>query len=248
MNLRKLVYTALMTAIILIMTLIIKIPIPFTNGYVHAGDMGIFLAGLLLGPWYGAFAAGVGSALADLLGGYVHWVIPTFIIKSLMGMIVGYFAIKRPSQKWAGMLSFTVWTLSLIAMFINMTHLTPHFVLNTIEDAKTLTEASALLSSIKTQLMVSLFAIPGLLILFYALKKTLEISFRQSTGILLAGIWMVMGYYLASGIMYGSFIVPIFSLPWNIVQFVVGGILATVIMKSFSKVNINYARINHVPH
>lgn len=240
------VYTALMTAIILIMTLIIKIPIPFTNGYVHAGDMGIFLAGLLLGPWYGAFAAGVGSALADLLGGYVHWVIPTFLIKSIMGMIVGYFAIKRPSQKWAGGISFVLWMLSLTAMFISITHLTPDFVLNNIEEAKTITHASALLNRIKIQLLVSLLALPILLLAFYGLKRTLAISFRQSIGILLAGIWMVLGYYVASSIMYGSLIVPIFSLPWNIVQFVVGGVLATLIMKSFAKVNISYDQLHHL--
>lgn len=49
-NLKALVYTALMTAFVFVTTSIIQIPIPFTGGYIHAGDMTIFVAGILLGP------------------------------------------------------------------------------------------------------------------------------------------------------------------------------------------------------
>ncbi|HAS73556.1 MAG TPA: hypothetical protein DCS67_05375 [Clostridiales bacterium UBA8960] len=71
-NVRLLIYTALMTALVFITTSIIKIPIPFTGGYIHAGDMCIFIAGILLGPVHGALAAGIGSAMADFLGGYAQ--------------------------------------------------------------------------------------------------------------------------------------------------------------------------------
>lgn len=84
-----LVYTALMTALVFVATFTIKVPVPFTNGYIHPGDSMVFLAGLLLGPFYGAFAAGIGSALADLIAGYTFWMIPTLLIKGLMGFVVG---------------------------------------------------------------------------------------------------------------------------------------------------------------
>jgi uncharacterized membrane protein len=85
---KKLTYTGIMTALVFIATFAIRIPIPFTDGYVHLGDCMIFLAALLLGWKYGAFAAGVGSMLADLLGGYPHWALPTLVIKALMALLV----------------------------------------------------------------------------------------------------------------------------------------------------------------
>ena len=57
----KLVLTALMVCLVLLATYIIKIPSPFTQGYVHLGDTMIFLSVLLLGKKGGAAAAGLGS-------------------------------------------------------------------------------------------------------------------------------------------------------------------------------------------
>ena len=50
----KLVLTALMVCLVLLATYIIKIPSPFTQGYVHLGDTMIFLSVLLLGKKGGA--------------------------------------------------------------------------------------------------------------------------------------------------------------------------------------------------
>ncbi len=83
----KIIYTGLMTALVLIATLFFKIPVPFTNGYVHLGDSMIFVAAIILGWKGGAFAAGVGSAFADILGGYTHWALPTLIIKALWELL-----------------------------------------------------------------------------------------------------------------------------------------------------------------
>ena len=46
-------------------TMVIQIPI--ATGYLNLGDSLCLLAGWILGPWYGFAAAGLGSALADLL-------------------------------------------------------------------------------------------------------------------------------------------------------------------------------------
>ena len=73
---------SLFTALTLLGTSVLRIPTP-TFGYVHLGDCFVLLAGLLLGPVYGGLAAGIGSALADLLAGYVVWVPGTFMIKFL---------------------------------------------------------------------------------------------------------------------------------------------------------------------
>ena len=78
----RMVLTAIMTALVFIATFSIKIPVPLTQGYIHIGDSMIFIAVLVLGWRYGAFAAGIGSAMADLFGGYPHWILPTLIIKT----------------------------------------------------------------------------------------------------------------------------------------------------------------------
>lgn len=79
---RKLVLSALMAALVYVATSIIQIPSP-VNGYVNLGDCFVLLSGWLLGPWYGAAAAGIGSMLVDLLSGYGHYVPGTLIIKGL---------------------------------------------------------------------------------------------------------------------------------------------------------------------
>lgn len=80
------VLTGLMTAIVMAATSFFRIPVPATNGYIHLGDAMVFLSVLMLGRRNGTIAAASGSALADLLGGYAHWVPWTFAIKALMAL------------------------------------------------------------------------------------------------------------------------------------------------------------------
>lgn len=46
----------------------------------------MLLCGWILGPWWGGAAAGIGSMLVDLLGGYMSFVPGTLIIKFLDAM------------------------------------------------------------------------------------------------------------------------------------------------------------------
>ncbi|NBG89709.1 ECF transporter S component [Isachenkonia alkalipeptolytica] len=86
---QNLVLTGLLMALVTVGTMIISIPVPATHGYVHGGDMMIFLAAVLFGKKKGALAGGVGSAIADLLLGYSQWIIPTLIVKGIMGYVIG---------------------------------------------------------------------------------------------------------------------------------------------------------------
>jgi uncharacterized membrane protein len=58
----------------------------------------IYAAAWFLGPLAGA-AAAIGSALADIILGYAIYAPATFIIKGLMGLVVG-FLIKRHGKKF----------------------------------------------------------------------------------------------------------------------------------------------------
>ena len=84
---RKLIFSALFAALCCAATMIIKFPTAI--GYVNAGDAVVLLGAFLLGPWWGALAAGLGSALADLLAGYAMYVPGTLLIKALMALAAG---------------------------------------------------------------------------------------------------------------------------------------------------------------
>ena len=90
--------TAMMAAITFIGIYTVKIP--SLHGYSHMGEFMIFRSVLILGTRKGALAGGIGAALSDLLGGYMHWVIPTFIIKYIMATVMGLFIDKiMPNRK-----------------------------------------------------------------------------------------------------------------------------------------------------
>jgi uncharacterized membrane protein len=87
----KLVTAALMAAMTCIVTMVLPIKIPFGNGgYIHPGDAFVLLSGIILGPIYGGFAAGIGSMIADLLSPYAMYAPATLIIKFLAAMIGSY--------------------------------------------------------------------------------------------------------------------------------------------------------------
>ena len=83
----KLAINALGIAMVAIATMFLQFPIPL--GYAHLGNCFILLFAVFFGPETGLVAGGIGSALADLLTGYTVWVIPTLIIKSIMGYLIG---------------------------------------------------------------------------------------------------------------------------------------------------------------
>lgn len=89
-SVKNLAIYALCTALVCISTMVIQIPIPL--GYMHMGNTCIFLTAAMFGPTTGLLAGGIGSAMADLLTGYTQWVLPTLLIKSMMGLVIGYLA------------------------------------------------------------------------------------------------------------------------------------------------------------
>ena len=94
---KKLVITALLAAMTTVATLLIQIPTP-TKGYVNLGDCLVNISAWLLGPFYGAAAGGIGSAMADIMSGYVIYAPATLTIKSGMA-VAAYYVYKALSGK-----------------------------------------------------------------------------------------------------------------------------------------------------
>lgn len=87
-----LLFTVLVTAL-----LRVSVPLGATGGgrdagvYVTLGDACAFLAVLLLGAPWGALAAALGMALADLIVGSYSYIIGTLLIKGGMALFIGTF-------------------------------------------------------------------------------------------------------------------------------------------------------------
>ncbi len=158
---RKIVIAAMLAALCCVATMVIKIPLPL--GYVNVGDMVVLLTGWLLSPLYGALAAGLGTALADVLSPYAIYAPATFVIKSVMALIA-------------------------------------HFG-------------------------------------FRLVSKKMPSAFGRIISGIVAEIWMIAGYFLYEGILYG-FAGALGTVPGNGVQGAVGLLLGILLIKIFEKYKI----------
>ena len=86
---QQMVLYALGMAIVFIATFYIKIPNAL-NGYFNLGDGFILLFATIVDPVGGFLIGGLGSALADLAGGYAYYFFFTLVIKGLEGFLVSY--------------------------------------------------------------------------------------------------------------------------------------------------------------
>ena len=116
---KKLVLSALFAALICVATFTIRIPIVATNGYIHLGDALVILAGIFLSPASAFLAAGIGSCLADLFGGYIIYVPATFFIKGIiafLGSILFHKMIAKSQSKQMAILLCGVLDLVLVVL------------------------------------------------------------------------------------------------------------------------------------
>ena len=89
------------------------------------------------------------------------------------------------------------------------------------------------------------FAIKGIMAIIMGLfiaatlkKKPFTIAgvpVMELIGMILAGIFMVIGYYVAEGVIIGNWVTPVLGVPWNIGQFIVGMVIAGVLAAALYK-------------
>ncbi len=80
-----------LSAAVVIATVVLRFPVPHSSLYgVNLGEAVIYITALLFGGFPAAIIGGVGSALADIIGGFPAWAPITFLVKGLEGLIVGY--------------------------------------------------------------------------------------------------------------------------------------------------------------
>lgn len=92
---KKIVLTGLLAALTVVGSgLRITIPIDIGgNTSFHLGNIICALSGILLGPWMGGLAAGLGSAIYDMLNPlYIAECWLTFLMKGAYGLVAGFVA------------------------------------------------------------------------------------------------------------------------------------------------------------
>ena len=113
-KLRKIALLGVFSALVIVMTLYPRIPTPQTKGYINLGDSMILLGVLYFGGWFGAIIGSVGSALADIISGYVHWAPFTFIIKGIEPLLFALFLNLLPKNNIFRIISATIATLWMV--------------------------------------------------------------------------------------------------------------------------------------
>ncbi len=101
---KKLVLTALMAALTVAGSwarITLPLDIAGTTAF-HLGNILCALSGILLGPWLGGLAAGLGSAIFDMLNPlYISECWITFLTKGAYGIVAGLVA-WGAAKKWNG--------------------------------------------------------------------------------------------------------------------------------------------------
>ena len=101
-DVRKIALVTVMVAVVCTLTLVVKIPVPATGGYIHLGDIAANFCALAFGPWLGFLISGGGMAIADLIG-YPIFAPGTFVVHGLQAVVVGY--IGRTRKPWLMLLA-----------------------------------------------------------------------------------------------------------------------------------------------
>ena len=94
-HIRLLATGGVLAAAVFLLTAFVRIPLP--AGYLNLGDVGVFLAALLLPAGYAALCAGVGSALADLIG-FPLYAPVTLAVKGLTALVFSLLWRKLPGK------------------------------------------------------------------------------------------------------------------------------------------------------
>lgn len=149
---KDLVISSLLIALVFVSTkfINIRLPISINGGLIHLGNVMLFTSAIVFGKNKGAIAGAFGMGLFDVVSGWMAWAPFTFVIRGIMGYIIGHIASKKDG------------------------------------------------------------------------KSTLY----NLTGIFIAGILMIFGYYITEVVLYGNLFTPVTSIPGNLTQIVIGAIFS----------------------
>ena len=174
----KIVFTGVMAAIICVIT---TFRIPLGQSKVHFANSMCLLSGLLLGPAWGGTAAGLGSAIYDvLLGGYSFFdALITFVSKFAMAWMTGIlyktWVLKKEEKSWKEnllplILSCVLGALTYVALYMLKTWLFKMYV----EPVPADTIPGIMVAKLIPSLINAAFAVVTAPIFYHAVRPALK--------------------------------------------------------------------------
>ena len=174
----RIVFAGVMAAIICVIT---TFRIPLGQSKVHFANSMCLLSGLLLGPVWGGTAAGLGSAIYDvLLGGYSFFdALITFVSKFAMAWVTGIlyqkWVLSREEKSWKENLlplivSCVLGALTYVALYMLKTWLFKLYV----EPVPVDTIPGIMVAKLGPSLINAVFAIVTAPIFFHAVRPALK--------------------------------------------------------------------------
>lgn len=93
-RIKDLVTTALLVSMVFIATKFInvRLPVSINGGLIHLGTGMLYIAAIVFGRKKGAVAGAFGMFLFDIISGWAAWAPFTFVIRGVMGYLVGTIA------------------------------------------------------------------------------------------------------------------------------------------------------------
>ena len=174
----KIVFAGVMAAIICVIT---TFRIPLGQSKVHFANSMCLLSGLLLGPVWGGTAAGLGSAIFDvLLGGYSFFdALITFVSKFAMAWVTGIlyrtWVLKKGEKNWKEELlplvaACVIGALTYVALYMLKTWLFKLYV----EPVPVETIPGVMVAKLVPSLINAAFAVVTAPIFYHAVRPALK--------------------------------------------------------------------------
>lgn len=223
---RRIAHAAVFTALVFAATLV-SVSVPATEGYFNLGESMVYTAAILGGPWVGAVAGGLGSALADVYLGYGKYAPGTLVIKGVEGALAGllYSRLKglvARAGPWAAAAAGLVAAAGILAAGA--------IVYGGLYGGSTVLELWGRPVEIRVPpwAWAALAAAVGLVV--YAIARGLDPQLAAApAATLLAGLEMVAGYFVYEAVVLGYGIAAAAEIPVNIAQALIGTAVAATI-------------------
>ncbi len=249
---RTIASTAIFTAFVAAVTMAFVVYIPATKGYFDIGEIMVYITAMLMGPYVGAFAGGVGSAISDALLAPV-FAPGTLVIKGLEGFIVGYLTTKSPSglnrRTWKLTAVLAALVLGATVIWVGVTFLSGDKTLYlgfSYCSANCTTIADQVYTAVGPQFSGDFFVPWELWVILgiLAFAAVLVAGFKSDEklgwivlSILLGGSEMVMGYFLFESIgLQLGFVTASVEVPINAGQVLVGLIVSVPVVRSYRRI------------
>ena len=237
--------TAVFTAFVAAATSVFSVTIPATNGYFNVGEIMVYTSALLMGPYVGAFAGGVGSMISDLSLGYPYYAPGTLVIKGLEGFLVGYLGTRVfptvSRLSWRAITTAAGLAFSSALAYVGIEFLSGDLSL-TLGGAWSV-PAFTITLSVPVYLWPAVATVALVAILVLGYRHQIR-SGQSIISVLVGGSEMVAGYYLYESFIltliapstYTATLAPLSEVPFNIAQALVGLLVAVPLVRSIKRI------------